>query len=124
MTTDRDTLLALAERVERATAMEAEHQDIGVEVNEVLGIASYITEDGDPCLSVDGAIAIVPSGYDYAISREGDAAFAAQVMPNGCDAFDWRTGLSSRARTMSTCLTAAALRARAASLPVDGEVGG
>jgi len=121
MPADAAEIVRLADQVEQWTSEEAERFELGVDVNEALGIASYITEDGDPCLSVDGAIAIVPEGYDFAISREGGSGFSAQVMPNGCDAFDWRTGISSRARSMAMALTAAALRARAAQH--DHEVG-
>jgi hypothetical protein len=55
MMADKDTLIALRKRLMDASGPD---MDLAIDINEALGIASYITDDGDPTETVDAALAI------------------------------------------------------------------
>jgi len=101
----REELLALARLLEAATPADAEREDLGVQVNEALDIAGYITDDGDPCLSVDAAMTLIPEGWFWQFSSESRAV---HVFPKGEGGYTGLTG------TLALGLTAACLRASAA----------
>ncbi|MEN2749310.1 hypothetical protein [Sphingomonas sp. T9W2] len=119
--TDRSKLLALAEAVAASTSQEAEREELGVQVMEALEIASYITDDGDPCLSMDGAVAIVPKGWGWLVSQPNEMAMASGLLKEdtpvmgevqyGCD-----QRFTVAAATPALALCAAALRAQAEAL--------
>jgi hypothetical protein len=105
-------LTTLADRVEVSTWREADREELGVEINEALGIAGYITDDGDPTQSVDAALTLIPTGFDYMLSREA-GAHCVLLHPNGADAFHPRAVSSTRARTAPLTICVAALRLQA-----------
>lgn len=115
----RDALLALADRVEAATPEEAERTELGVEINEALEIASYITDDGDPALSVDGAIATAPPGAGLNLDRywirEG-VRWKCELSTGGVPEQPRRVFDCWDAYSPALAISAAALRARAAMM--------
>lgn len=115
--TDRGKLLALAEAVAASNPEEAERDELGVQVMEALEIASYITDDGDPCLSMDGAIAIVPKGWEWGCGFKDATGqpWAWAGLPRDGRA-DWDPMIPNNAATPALALTAAALRAQAEAL--------
>jgi hypothetical protein len=151
MTTDRDTLLALADDLQSAGGGSSW---LDAEIAEVIDPDAgeqwrdyrrwLVAEDGewtrvkpvDPPLyssSLDAAMTLVPdshtiqlSDWDHQVLRD-KGAWQAIVLPLGARGsmqdFTF-TNRCDHAATPALALTAACLRARAASLPVDGEVGG
>ena len=54
-----DAIKALLERVNKAE----QDTDLGIEINEALGVASYITAEGDPTTSTDAALWLTKQVY-------------------------------------------------------------
>ena len=110
-------LRALAARVEVTPREQAEAQELGVLVNEALGIASYITDDGDPVLSVDAASTLFPPNTFYRSGHDGRGADPARFY---CEALTDAPAchhVRSVAFEEAGARTAAALRAWAALEP-------
>lgn len=108
----------LIERIERAAPGSAEREELGVAINEALGIASYITDDGDPTQSLDAAMTLLP-GPDWEWSLEvqaGHLYFASEEqMVAIVKIGDPLRGWESTAATPALALCAASLRARISS---------
>lgn len=108
----------LVERIEAATPESAEREYLGIAVNEALGIASYITDDGDPTQSIDAAMTLVPT-EPYAELRPGQWWWMIEAWPNEKTAHvayeNGDSGIpefSGKGATPALALCAAALRAR------------
>lgn len=93
--------------MERATPESAESEELGIAINEALGIASYITDDGDPTQSIDAARTLIPedaTGWSLNNDR----------LENEALIFRAGDGVIGRgnARTPALALCAASLKAR------------
>jgi hypothetical protein len=109
-----DTLIGLAEECERAGVLsDQDAESLGVRINEALGIASYITDDGNPVASLDAAMTLVPEGCDWLINGRYNFAQVWEAKETGRDG-SWKC---ERAATPALALCAAALRAREGAKP-------
>ena len=103
------SLNELIEKIEAATKESAERDDLGVAINEALGIASYITDDGDPTQSIDAAATLIPVGHSFNLGN--DVRPWAHIWFD-VPAYDGKP-YEGRASTPALALCAAALKARA-----------
>lgn len=103
---DRDVLLALAERCEKASGPSL---DLDLEIAVVMGVV------GPPhyTASVDAALGLVPEGLPYAGMRRFSDGWYVVFCAHSSDA-DTARGRSDQAKTLAGGICAAALRARAA----------
>lgn len=102
-----EALRDMIERVERATPESAEREELGIAINEALGIASYITDDGDPTQSIDAAVTLVPEGHSFNLGN--DVRPWAHIWFD-VPAYDGKP-YEGRAATPALALVAASLRA-------------